>query len=438
MVASVDLSSIIRKANVSGESVKDFVAEKWNVNLDDVQGLSMLLDEPAEIGLDWDAPLYVFQTVEGATWFVAKVYDSDAFTLFLDVLNKKGYSTQVKEDEAGLSTSVFSGVELFFDETTLLVSVPNAEASSTSIRNTAKELFRLEETVMFAGTDKYKQLMSKGADSDIAMFYKLRNQKGGLELMSSLTMHEDEISLNLQVDNADGKIKDFIDDLNKNTSLLSDRFIDAAYANPFLWMSMGGMDGDFLLDFLKSTPRLKTMLLALGRGIDIDMMLKSIKGDVVVSLADKIPLNPRDNQSYPGLCFLSELETSDFLDDVDYWLTSMQDYGMSMDCLGSDRYVLKSPNVTLAWGVQDGEMYMSTDKNFALDNKSGTAYLNEYRDVMSRNKLFAYVDLKAYEHDALWRNYILQACSLFNLGKPERLIVTSSTFMEYDVNLMFK
>jgi hypothetical protein len=138
MVASVDLSSIIRKANVSGESVKDFVAEKWNVNLDDVQGLSMLLDEPAEIGLDWDAPLYVFQTVEGATWFVAKVYDSDAFTLFLDVLNKKGYSTQVKEDEAGLSTSVFSGVELFFDETTLLVSVPNAEASSTSIRNTAK------------------------------------------------------------------------------------------------------------------------------------------------------------------------------------------------------------------------------------------------------------------------------------------------------------
>ena len=135
-----------------------------------------------------------------------------------------------------------------------------------------------------------------------------------------------------------------------------------------------GVDGKWLLDeCLKDNNDIKGTLFMLERCVDIEQMLRSVDGDITFSIGNFI-------FSEPNISAMARVKETKFLSDVDYWQKSIKDYGMSMDRLSDNDYVVHlGDGKRLYWGVNDKDLYMSNIGRPTLDSDQWSSLADDIK-----------------------------------------------------------
>lgn len=134
-------------------------------------------------------------------------------------------------------------------------------------------------------------------------------------------------------------------------------------ANPFAYVCFN-MNGEKLLPELRKVPNLRTALLALNLCVDVDMMIKAIDGDVVISV-------PEPDLQHPAVLLTATLSNTDFLENADEWSRVRR--------LGESDFVADYEGTQVFFGVHDKYLYITNSNKVASnigENKdSGTLRL---------------------------------------------------------------
>ena len=177
------------------------------------------------------------------------------------------------------------------------------------------------------------------------------------------------------------------DEMEKNLSGITGEYLDKVTDKVVLWAG-AGVNGEWLLKQLKKYSKSKELLFMLERGIDIEWMLKEVDGSVAIEIRD---FGQDSDTELFDFDAYAEVKDTPFLVDVEEWKQGMKEYGMTMQDLGNNHYVLKAEGNTIAWGVEDKHLYFSTQ--VAPSFAKGTA-LKDYEQVIQKSMVFVYVDMK--------------------------------------------
>ena len=420
LVSTVDAVGLFDKLGVTKTKLSLLLGEQQESIPNASSSLCNLIDNPESIGLDFTAPICVFQT--SSIYAVAKINDKETFLSFLDDLKCDGFASSVRITDGLHSASLFDVCEAYFDDTALLFCFSTDEYGNMPLSREAKRMFGLEEDEMFVGTDKYKELQAVTAD--VAVYHSYRLPEGKIELLSSLSCEPSKIVLSTNVLNADKKIDEMLDEIDDHTYLVDGKFTDLHANPPFQFLNIG-VDGEWLLKTIKSNQDAKSLLFAIERGIDIEKMIKSVDGDLAFVISDYVRLK---SDEIPEMTMLAKVKNTDFLNDVDYWMSSMADYGMKMQEIAENQYLLTLDGFTLNWGVTaENELFISTLPSFSPIHKQNNVYAPHN---VQDNKLFLYTDLKTTMEASGAYAEIDMVCSLLGIGTPQYLLVKSASARE--------
>jgi hypothetical protein len=161
-------------------------------------------------------------------------------------------------------------------------------------------------------------------------------------------------------------------------------------------------------------------------------MLKAVDGDVT------FVMNSAEAVSGGDMNFLAmaEIENNDFLNDVGEWKQSMRDYNISMQEVGRNQYQLSAADYRLNWGVEDQNLYFTTDKSFvnnALGTKSNA--LQSYTDEIHRSKMFTYISLDAFSNT---RSSLSGKSADYLLNKIQGIVMKSDKMGDFEIRIQGK
>ena len=176
-VAALDLKELVAKAGLNDEANKEaqqkllgLLLEGSNPSL--AKETETLLKNPAETGIDWNAPVYLFEAPALHNAAVAiKIADLKKFETIIDILAKEKICTAPQKADGYLSTEIKdAGILLAYNDGTLLAVYGG---SSSQVK-------KLQPAIT--------QLMKQPADKSIqanAHFTAMMQQKGDIRLLAT-------------------------------------------------------------------------------------------------------------------------------------------------------------------------------------------------------------------------------------------------------------
>lgn len=407
-VASVNVESLVEKSEVSNSAF--FVSLKNNlenmISAEAKEEVVSYVSSPEKIGLDFRHEVYVFTTPNKCMGITIKVDDKNAVTRFWDLLYGLGLAGNTVERDGLIWSSFMDDVDIVYNDDTFLMFFSLKEGGSAISKQTASILFTLDEEYMYVNSDEYKECVLNASEdivmsSEVSLIPSLgayadmllceKTDLKDLKLFSTLNFEEGKIVCDSRIQGKTEHINEVLDNVDEHYKNIVGHYIDSPVDSFLVWSCLG-VDGEWLLKTLKKNDEIKQTLFLLGRAIDIDMMIKSFDGDCAFMIPHTTMTTDSDEFDYSIIASLSD---KNFLSDVDYWNESMKEYGITMDNIGKDQYVLNADDYVINWGV-DGNSIFFASKNgyqkFAFSKRSDL--LERHRESILNSKMYTYVNLK--------------------------------------------
>jgi len=372
------------------------------------QQLQHYIDAPADMGIDFTRPLYFFMAGDfaGLTMCVA---DEGNVEKFVRMLASQNLCRGASEADGVKTALLLDDVVLNYDSHTLLLLTNVEKGSVAQARQVAAQLMKQDKELSFAATEAYGKMDDKD-DCDIVAYSNGAALSGELlesiksflptgirpvdiELISSVSFLKGRAVLTANVEGKSNVARKLLEEGNDNFHKIEGRYIDLPQEGFAVWACMG-VKGPWLLEHLKQGNQTRQVLLLIERAIDIEQIIRSIDGDVAVTL-------PRDVLAGKDLAaadfmLMAQLDDTDFLKDVDYWQKTMKDYGATMTKTKGNDYILKASDYTLNWGVDGKDVYFASPRMFAANVTSQRSKaLEPMKDDIKKNQVFIYCNLDA-------------------------------------------
>ena len=400
-VAAVNLSDVAAEADLKNSPVMSLAKIGLMAAGQDQQLLREVLNDPSVIGIDFDAPAYVFQTPNHSWGLVLSVEDDSRLEDAFRELAKQQLVSKPIEKDGLMWTALLGDINVAFNQESLLILVSQQDGiTAAMLKQHMKELFSQEQEESFAATEQMQQLeaahapvaiysrmaaLPQGVASSLAGFLPKGVRPANVEVCMSLTFNQGTASLKAQLSGKDQQTQQLLNGNSQHLRTLKGDFLGAASDNFFAWISMG-CEGSWLLDLLKQNEDAKQALFMLERGIDIEQMLRSIDGDVTLVL----PAEPSvSGLQHTDFMLLAQVEKTDFLSDVTDWTCSARDYGITLQSLGNQQYLLSAPELKLHWGVEQQTLYLATEQAYQQKafSRNGSL-LSAYKDEIEASQFF--------------------------------------------------
>ncbi|MBQ7181506.1 MAG: DUF4836 family protein [Bacteroidaceae bacterium] len=360
-----DTASIIPQ-DARAVAVLDVNGLSRDAGLDADKILSRLgIAQANEAGLNLSAPVYGFVSGQGH------------FGIALSVKSKsrlKKALQQLGADVESLRSYQWSMVRswmVVFDSSRLLVLGPVSATEATGLRGQMVSLMKQKQT-------------------DSPVLGELRSRPGSLRLISrldvmpkayvgtlrkwlpagidfsrvsafvSLDAQDKSFTLNTELLSEDRQVKQALAQADSLWQPIRGQLIEQGPESPVLWAT-AGLRGDRLLNLLRQNPTIRTRLIALNMCVDADMMIRSINGDVSLSVPS-ISLNFKQ----PPLLLTASLDNKDFLRNVDSWKSGLAtDAGIRFRVLHDNDFYLSAGDVNAYFGVRGNQLYVTTNPRLA-------------------------------------------------------------------------
>ena len=119
------------------------------------------------------------------------------------------------------------------------------------------------------------------------------------------------------------------------------------------------VNGEDVLPKLRENIVVRTMLVGLNLCIDLDMMIKSIDGDVLFEYGGR-------SASSSTVVASAQIKNQDFLKNAKDWCSGSPSFGYSCHALGDKDFVLQNARDKYFFGVHDDFLYVSSDNGKTL------------------------------------------------------------------------
>lgn len=297
------------------------------IQIDDVAQLSqnlpflfsdLILHKLADkTGVDYSEPVYAFVNSEKSYGLIAAISNQ---TKLEDLLTENHITV---EEKYGMKWAVLPFLQLVFDEHKLLAvsNPPNRDNISEDYMTSLMTQSEPVRSELLQSLDTLSGPVCLAARASALP----ETVTEPLNIMLPKDSHLEDISINavLSFENdcilMEGNLASDHAEINKLLDLMDETFhpigemVSFDAENSSLRSSLQfNTEGERLLQFARSIPKVRLALLALNMCIDADMMIKAIDGLVSV-------ISSHNGDATPNTTLTASLRNSDFLANIDAW-----------------------------------------------------------------------------------------------------------------------
>lgn len=402
VVVSTNIINLTKKSDFSNSPLyKMLQGGLSGVVSADVKGkLDMIAKDPSVTGLNLEALAYAFITPSQHVGLSLRVDDESLLEEFVAELAEQAVCSRMKEHDGLKWVRLLDDFDVCFDDNTLLIFTPlDGNVNHQQDEQMMLALMNLDYEDSFASTAHAQHMTETGCE-DVAVYanmgalpkelvepYRQMLPAGAkysdISLVAGLDFKKGSVSFKSLCYSENESVQAMIDEAGSAFQSVSGEFLNRIPRSAKAWMCMG-LHGDKALEKLKQIPEVKELLVGANLGMDIDNMIRAIDGDVLLFTYNAEML--REN-----FYIVAQLGNTDFLDDVDYWMSSAREYGLTLAPYG-DGYKLsggESSRGELYWMVNDGNLYISSVPCDALSDQG----VNAFYDEAKGSQMFGLVDL---------------------------------------------
>ncbi len=380
------------------------LSEENDISMQDWKKLLPDGTEPGQTGIDWSKKMYAFVSSKEHVGLLAAVGDEADLRSLLDEAAKKGRCTPV-ENYRGYSWTVWNGSWMVgFGDGALLMMGPGLKADLDALRYDMLACFRQKEAESGMSSPLYAELGRGDAAIRVVSRLDVLPDFGGAELLKGLSGRVDwgDVYVCAGLDfsshgvTAEAEISSRNSDIDKYYERLAflGKSLDGDFAgrvpeDALAWACVN-VDGGSLLEMLRQNPVARTFLIGLNMGVDADLIIRSIKGDVAVTLPASALQNPGN------VLVTARLADKDFLKEAAYWKESAARSGAwTFRDFGNDRFYLAANGVRAYFGVKGNTLYVTPEEGMTVGvNGPETATLSEWNSRIKDSRFFLWVNLE--------------------------------------------
>ena len=355
--------------------------------------------------VDLDSPLYAFVTQSEYMGLVVQVRDVHALAIAMTEAHKKGMVSSAPRQKDGLWWTEADGWQIGWNDNALLVYGPGVISDRAALRKTMSQLFD-SDYESFSQSEDYAKFESlTGAFKMVAsldvlptpynMLFSMGMPEGvspsDVKMYASASAEIEEgedITINCKLSSERQDVENAYKEKAKSNEKIKGTLISSAPEGTFLSF-LTNTEGKSLLASFRKDRTTRMMLAGANQGIDADLMIKSIRGDMAVF----IPSFSKNGT--PDYLLLAELSSKSFLTDIPYWKQSVKgNKDISLTSVG-DGYLISSQDIKTYFGVKGNVLYLSSSEKLANEvcqknsaclspsvaSMAKKAYLDIYLDV---------------------------------------------------------
>ncbi|MDE7166277.1 MAG: DUF4836 family protein [Bacteroidaceae bacterium] len=226
----------------------------------------------------------------------------------------------------------------------------------------------------------------------------------------------------LAVGSEDKTVNALLDKVNEVVRPIDASLLKTAPSHPAFHLEMG-LRGEKLLQLLRENPELRTKLLAANTIFDLDMIVKSIDGDMAVS-AQHIGINSLD------FLFQARLQDARFMKNVATWDDEIARLaGVRFTALSDNRGSVEFDGRTYHFGTEDHRLFVSNTASLA-DATAHHDLAYTWADEMKGNVLYARLDFSEL------RNLLFFIPGARSLAVFDHLAVSAASVRECKIELV--
>ena len=375
-----------------GEGQKD----KWGKLI----GVGSLKD----CGINLKKSVYVFEAQDGMMGLVAELSsDDDVRKVFSDLVGK-GLAKDMESYKGADFFVVNNSFLVGFSSDAILVMGPSVAADHIALRRRMAKYLEAKSDNGFAGSEMYARL--EQIDAPVGIVAQLKALPENVAVPFSMSLPKDVPLEKCLVEAAvkgkgkalfvegetfslDQRINDSIKAMKDKFRPVGDSYLYTIPSDRLLTLTCA-MKGDDLLNMMRSNYEMRTLLFGVNTSIDIDKMVRSVDGQIVVGYDD-------NNES--RFTMLAEVSNTEWLADVDYWKRSAPE-GTSIESVGDKKFRVHSDVMDVFFGVDNsGKMIYITSDNDIADNcqkPSAKPLADEVRKAVEGKRLAVIVSLAPF------------------------------------------
>lgn len=387
-LAAVDLSVLSADAGVEVEDVGKILPAEWVT---------------ARSGIDWSQKIYAFVSAKEYVGLLLPVKDAGELEDFFRSRAEKGFCTQ-PEERFSCHWSVVDGKWLAgFDGKALLMMGPGLAADMDRLRQEMVGCFRQKRqvsgasTALFADVNRNQAAVSVAVqldllpslyDSAVKMSLPEHADLSDVSLLADLHFTEKGLRMDAELHSANAAVVRYYEQLFRSTGTIDGQLAGYVPEDALFW-ACAHVNGEELLRYLRRNPALRTFLMGLNLGVDADLMIRSIDGDVAFM---------QESPVMNGKNFLltAQLKNTDFLSEADYWEKSAAANGaMAFRNFGNDRFFISYGDMRFYFGVKGKTLYVTPSEELGeAACRAATDVMSPWTDRMKEGPLFVWVNLR--------------------------------------------
>lgn len=412
MGCSSDYVNVVPKSSVALASV-DLTALNTKGGTSDLGALKALLpiDDIKECGLDFSEKVYAFEDNDGSLGLVAKVSDSDDLDKCIEDMKQKGFCSDITENRGCKFTVVHSLFMLGYTDYALLLMGPSIGAAQTELQRKMAKRLKADKD----GGARETELFERLENQEAALAFVGQAQALPDKLSSLLTLGAPEgtspsdiyvaLTFDTALDGAlciSGESFSFKGDVDKALKTaaskyrpISGKYLKAIPADALLTM-ICGVNGEDYIKQLRTNQAIRSVLVGLNTAIDMDKMLKSVNGDMLMTV-HSIDGDKMDFQ------MVADSKAHSWLDDVEYWKqscpvgTKITDWNMMPNA-----FHLTSQDWNVYFGLTpSAQLFFGSNEHLAISaGKSAENTLPEsIMKIIEGNRLCLLVNIEVMASD---------------------------------------
>lgn len=390
MLISFDFGKIAKMPGKSGDAEKAF--------LDFLKVGSM-----SDCGINLKKKTYLFEAPDGTLGLVAPVASERSLTSWFERLAEAGKCSGIV-DRRGFRFTVISGNFVAgYSSGALLVMGPSVGAGQAELQRQMIKYLAADEEDGISAAAMFKRLGTMNSPvALVAQAHALPDNfaapftlgaprgtdPGQVLIASSMDVNDGNLIITGETFSFNKQVDDALKAAAAKYKPISGRFLNTISSDDLLSVACN-VDGKDFIGLLRNNREFRTLLAGANTAIDIDMMIKGINGDIVMSV-------PAMKASKLDFRLIADVDDDSWLNDVDYWKKSCPE-GCRIENWKQPRtYHFSGPDWNTYFGLKDGKKLFfvsSPEMADAISKPSKTPVSESVINAIKGKKLTAVVSL---------------------------------------------
>lgn len=375
-VISIHLKSLADKAGAKDKENREALqkltdALKSEMNAAAFQQLEAVLNDPAQSGVDIDAPIYVFQapSFPYAT-MVAKVLNEDDLRKLLEATEKEQISSPVEEADGYSFAQINKQVLIAFTPTTL-VAVSYAGASQLEkVKSGIPALLKQTEESRMNSTAAFQKMQKQTGDIHMLISpsglmsayanplnYGISNSIDlkDLKMLGNLSFEKGKIELKIESHTEDAELKALFKKQAQSTCPIENTFLKYFPKSTLALFSIG-INGEEFYNLLQENGQFRNDF-SITKAAEVKDLFSTFHNDLTVGL-----INVTMNSDPSFLAYASVKNDAPLKALYEKKSELGLKRGEDIVKLNENEYVYKSRAINLFFGIRDNQMYATNDE----------------------------------------------------------------------------